>query len=63
MSVLKRFDCIPKGKDCISGRRLPTEYLRGGGGVNYLERKAARERGPLGWAVMGELTKTSGVNS
>ena len=63
VSVLKRFDCIPKGKDCISGRRLPTEYLRGGGGFNYLERKATRERGPLGWAVMGELTKTSGVNS
>ena len=36
---------------------------QGGGGVNYPERKATRERGPLGWAVMGELTKTSGVNS
>ena len=61
VSVLKRFDFIPKGKDCISGRSLPTEYLPGG--VNYLERKATRERGHLGWAVMRELTKTSGVNS
>ena len=27
VSVLKRFDCVPKGKDCIWGRSLPTESL------------------------------------
>ena len=45
------------------GGASPLSPSRPGGGVNYPERKATRERGPLGWAVMGELTKTSVVNS